>query len=336
MKKLLSFCIPTYNRLEYLKKALDSITSEVIKYELQDFIEICISDNASNDNTDVYIKEIQKFSSVDIIFERNTENIGPDRNYFKAVELSNSQYCCIFGSDDQFAKDEIFNLIKILKEGNLDLIVFNRIEFKKDDFEKKLDIRPALYSHITSKLFDTNDRSQLREYLSLSIDILAVFSYLSNIVFKKQRWDEIIIDESFFGTGYPHSYILLKILKRGAKLQYLTNGIVFAQIGNDTFSSNLVDRKLFDYKGYIKLADEIFQDDIELRSEFLLILRRYYSLIVILQIKTVASKSKWKNEIQPLLLKCGYTKIELKSLKRVSFFPNYFHLSKLKNFINKI
>ncbi|HHC1975330.1 TPA: glycosyltransferase family 2 protein, partial [Salmonella enterica] len=49
---LISFCIPTYNRKEYLEELLNSINNQE-KFNLD--IEICISDNASNDGTEEMI-----------------------------------------------------------------------------------------------------------------------------------------------------------------------------------------------------------------------------------------------------------------------------------------
>ncbi|EBH2219729.1 glycosyltransferase, partial [Salmonella enterica] len=46
---LISFCIPTYNRKEYLEELLNSINNQE-KFNLD--IEICISDNASTDGTE--------------------------------------------------------------------------------------------------------------------------------------------------------------------------------------------------------------------------------------------------------------------------------------------
>jgi abequosyltransferase len=54
---LISICIPTYNRKKYLKQCLDSIVNQDCFTENQ--IEIIISDNDSNDNTEKLVKEYQ-------------------------------------------------------------------------------------------------------------------------------------------------------------------------------------------------------------------------------------------------------------------------------------
>ena len=55
-KKLLSICIPTYNRKVFLKENIDAILSQVTP-GFEDLIELCISDNASDDGTLELLKE---------------------------------------------------------------------------------------------------------------------------------------------------------------------------------------------------------------------------------------------------------------------------------------
>lgn len=77
MKPLLSICIPTYNRCEYLRKSIESIICQQ-PFKNRD-VEIVISDNASDDGTDKFGKEIaSKYSN--IRYYRNPENIV-DKNF---------------------------------------------------------------------------------------------------------------------------------------------------------------------------------------------------------------------------------------------------------------
>ncbi len=72
---LLSICIPTYNRAEYLEKSLDSLVNQ----ENFSQIEVVISDNASTDATsDVCRKFTERYPN--IFYYRNEENIH-DRNF---------------------------------------------------------------------------------------------------------------------------------------------------------------------------------------------------------------------------------------------------------------
>lgn len=76
LNPLLSICIPTYNRAEYLKKTIDSIINQK---DFDERIEIVISDNCSTDNTENLCMEYtSKFSNIK--YFRNDDNIA-DRNF---------------------------------------------------------------------------------------------------------------------------------------------------------------------------------------------------------------------------------------------------------------
>ena len=67
-KPLLSLCIPTYNRSQYLKKSIDSIVCQ--KEFLDGKVEIVISDNASDDDTREVVKPyLRRFAN--IFYNRN-------------------------------------------------------------------------------------------------------------------------------------------------------------------------------------------------------------------------------------------------------------------------
>ena len=57
---LLSVCIPTYNRAKNLENCLNSIKIASQKIH-PSFVEICISDNASTDETSRVVEKFKKF-----------------------------------------------------------------------------------------------------------------------------------------------------------------------------------------------------------------------------------------------------------------------------------
>lgn len=76
-KPLLSLCIPTYNRSQYLKKSIDSIVCQ--KEFLDGKVEIVISDNASDDDTREVVKPyLRRFAN--IFYNRNEVNVR-DKNF---------------------------------------------------------------------------------------------------------------------------------------------------------------------------------------------------------------------------------------------------------------
>lgn len=80
---ILSICIPTYNRAQYLEATILSIVKQKRFKETND-VEIVISDNCSDDNTKEISEKYVDIYADKIHYFRNNENIK-DRNYEKVL-----------------------------------------------------------------------------------------------------------------------------------------------------------------------------------------------------------------------------------------------------------
>lgn len=92
MSSLLSICIPTFNRSEFLQKAISSVLAQ----SYNDF-ELVIVDNASTDDTQ---KVVALFKDNRIRYFRNNENLGLGLNWNQCISLANGEFICIFHDDD--------------------------------------------------------------------------------------------------------------------------------------------------------------------------------------------------------------------------------------------
>ena len=110
MRKIkVSIVIPTYNRETIIRETLDS----AINQEFGDF-EIVVVDNCSTDGTYDILKEYQeKYKNMRIY--QNEENIGPVRNWKKAIELARGEYVKILWSDDQIDRKFLKETVPILE-----------------------------------------------------------------------------------------------------------------------------------------------------------------------------------------------------------------------------
>ncbi len=106
-KKLLSICIPTYNRADKLDRMLGGIRSQI--GGLEDIIEICISDNGSVDGTHKVISKWKK--SLPIISGRNRTNMGFDFNLIAVLKIAHGEYCWFFGDDDEALEGGIARVV---------------------------------------------------------------------------------------------------------------------------------------------------------------------------------------------------------------------------------
>lgn len=116
MAKLLSFCIPTYNRADVLKQVIENLIPICKKHDL----EICVSENASPDHTqEVMLKLVA--SHPFIKYHRHPENIGPDDNFEYVLKMPDTKYRWLL-SDTCYVKN-IDNVIADLRREEWDAYV---------------------------------------------------------------------------------------------------------------------------------------------------------------------------------------------------------------------
>lgn len=247
-KYKLSICIPTYNRAKYLPELLDSILSQ----SESNLVEIAISDNASTDNTEELIKAYQERHE-NIVYLKLDENLGPDRNYFKAVENSSGEYAWLMGSDDKLAEGALALVLHEIESGK-DIYLQDRIDcdINMNVIKRRLWWRPD-----TKENWDFSV-DKLEDYFSTCTSLGGVFSFLSSIVVKKSKWNNHFPPAEYFETAYSHVYTLLSILKNNGSMKLLNSGVVLSRGGNDHFAAEgLCKRRLIDFLGYTALSRDL-------------------------------------------------------------------------------
>jgi glycosyltransferase involved in cell wall biosynthesis len=95
MTPLISICIPTYERPEYLKRLLDSIAQQTFK----DF-EVIITDDSSSDAVEeLLFGSKYKFA---LSYQRNNRPMGTPQNWMEGIKLAYGQWIKIMHDDDWF------------------------------------------------------------------------------------------------------------------------------------------------------------------------------------------------------------------------------------------
>jgi len=143
-KKTLTIAIPTYNRAPFLKQNLENITSQI--KGLEDQIEVMISDNCSEDNTQEVVKEFID-RGVPLVYNRNSKNLGMDGNFVYCFKNASSKYVWLLGDDDYLVEGTLARLLEIMNSGEYGLIhLFPFLDSYPDNFE--------VYSNKTSFVGD--------------------------------------------------------------------------------------------------------------------------------------------------------------------------------------
>ena len=113
-----SVCIPTYNRVHYLKYAVDSVLAQ----NYRDF-ELIICDDGSPDNT---AEVVQGWNDSRIRYIRHPENIGRSRNMRSGFEAAKGEYFIKFDDDDALTPEFLEKTVAILdSEPGVDFVCTN-------------------------------------------------------------------------------------------------------------------------------------------------------------------------------------------------------------------
>lgn len=107
---ILSICIPTFNRAELLRQALGKAIRELT--DLNDCVEVVVSDNASTDHTRLVVGELR--GDAPIRYHRNERNVGIAANVHRVVEAATGDYCWILGDDDLLAHGAVVEILRLL------------------------------------------------------------------------------------------------------------------------------------------------------------------------------------------------------------------------------
>ena len=110
MKKTLSICIPTYNRIKELSEVIDSLLT--IK---SDDFEIVITDNLSTDNTQ---EKVNSYDDVRVRYCRNEEALPPFINMIHSIFNAKGKYALYCNDRDILFPDRIEKLIDVLRDND--------------------------------------------------------------------------------------------------------------------------------------------------------------------------------------------------------------------------
>ena len=111
-KPRLSICIPTFNRCLSLQALLSQfalLDSCVLKQ-----IEICISDNCSDDDTAAIVKEFS--AELPIVYQQQSHNIGASKNLISVLKMARGDWVQLSGDDDSCDADELQKLLSKLEK----------------------------------------------------------------------------------------------------------------------------------------------------------------------------------------------------------------------------
>lgn len=255
---LLSLCIPTYNRAEYLKRLLCNVIPQIL--ESKEKVEICISNNGSKDNTREIVNEFNKEYPNLITYSENEDNLGFDKNVLKVVGMANGEYVWTFSDDDLIVENgfrDVINVIKTNRNKAMGGMVVKFSSYSEDRnsgknirYQTSVDEnKPEIYGGLTclEMLQDGN-----------------AYQGMSELIYNNKLLKEIIRDNKEIllkgiGTHHFHMwlYFIMFLLNREAKFYVLNKNIA---ISPDTISKSkymMDDHLELIYRGRIQFYDNL-------------------------------------------------------------------------------
>lgn len=181
----LAFVVPTFNRADILDRCLDRLIIQAKPHN----IPIYVCDNASTDHTKDVVDR-KKIAYPSIFYNRNSSNLGMDRNFEISLKSPTAEYVWMVGDTYVLPNDGVDRILETIYSKNVecDLIVLN--------LERRVNDTPSReYTNANSLL------SQLGWHMTC----------ISCLVFKRN----IIESGSFaryYGTDLVHVGVIFEFL----------------------------------------------------------------------------------------------------------------------------
>lgn len=174
---LISVCVPTLNRPEYLYEALESI---FLYEEGKNYFEICVSNNASEkDYLKVQYLIDKKKHEWDIKYVVQNNRLELDQHMNYVVQMATTKYCYLLGDDDMFVTSDLPKLINLVKDEDIDLAIFNGlvIDSKNRILKNHFTLPPRVYPSVETAFLDLRNKGSYGS-------ILVKKQHLNNHYFK--------------------------------------------------------------------------------------------------------------------------------------------------------
>ncbi len=177
-------------------------------------IEVIVSDDNSSDNTTEEVLKIQSLYRFPLIYKKNEQNVGYDKNLRLSMMNASGDYCFILGNDDTLVSDsDIQYLVDFLQQNNFPDVGFCNY---KEDTNRYVFERAS-----TTGVIGSGAKTALKYYRS--------FSFVAGLVYKKEAFDRVNTAE-FDGSIYVQMYLATAIMLSGGMFFMIQKPLVLKDI----------------------------------------------------------------------------------------------------------
>ena len=234
---MLTIIILTNSNYDFLSRLLKDVLNEKIN--------IWVLDYGKNLNK-TKINFLKK-KNIKLISDKKKVSFGS--RYYKYIKLVKTKYAWFVGDDDRLKKIDLKNLIKFIKiNGSCGFTLSYKVFEQDSEIDNNLKIK-KLTKKIKSTNFRILDDIHNLGMLSTQIINMDCFSKIEKNLNKK-----ILLK-----YGYPHLYIILKIMQKFTDWQKIKNIIVYYRSNKKKISSGAILKRLdIEFKGYLLPIKEIY------------------------------------------------------------------------------
>lgn len=264
-EKILSICIPTYNRANLLNRLLKNLEAELL--DIHDVVEICISDNCSTDETQQVCLDWQK--KLPLIYSKTSENIGYDRNVLRVTKMAHGKYIWFMGDDDLVLQGSVKKLVAYLANVDLGAVYLNH--FFRNQWILNFDFKD----------FRVFRKEELKIPLNLSfgggicLNRLVVFDVIDNLIEEREGRLYKKNFGNFVFHDFVHTYLFLACLSQHGYMgiapligmEYMTNSDIISY-KKKLYLELLLFVFILEMKKYYPWFREIAGGKVRLKSHF--------------------------------------------------------------------
>jgi len=276
----LSFCIPTFNFGAYIGATLRSIIDQA-----DERVQIVIIDGGSTDNTAAVVAEAAtRFPQIKFIQQNKRHTFeGFDIRLLELVTQADGEYFWLFSSDDLLAPGAVARAMQAINTGGWDLFLSG---MKLCD----LDMRPLRDHRILDcnepRTFDWSVPDQRIDYFRRAQTSTAFFSFLSDLLIRRDRWLAAPTSEQFIGSCWIHTAKLFAMSKTGLRVRFDPAICVLRRGDNDSFATQGLIRRIdLSIRGFRDLACYFFGEGTLEAAEVSRVVGNEYPFLDVLELK---------------------------------------------------
>jgi len=234
---MLTIIIFSNSRYHYLFSLLQDLSRSRVN--------ICIVDFGKKKDKIQEYKKIKK-KNIKLIFNDKCSSFA--QRFVKYLKSVKTKYVWFIGDDDRIESTYLDQLLIFLKNNNYSGLTLGHISFDKDFLIKK----KKQFKKIKSNNLNIFDEIHNLGMMSAQIINVKNFQEISKDLNKK-----ILIK-----YGYPHLYIIIKMIEKFKNWQKLENKIVYYRFNNiNKDKKSLLNRLNCEFNGYLLPLKETYDND---------------------------------------------------------------------------